>query len=69
VGTFSSFLSSDSSSQVKKHHHHHQQKNPVGGLLLNREFKNENDLKYRLERISSCRHDARIDKHRPIKKK
>lgn len=67
-GHFASCLSSDSSSQVKNHHQQ-QQRKPVGGLFSNEEFKNENDLKYRSERISSCHQDATVDEHRLVNKK
>lgn len=43
------------------HTQHHQQYAPVGGLFFNGELKNENDLKYRLERISSCHQDATVE--------
>lgn len=45
-------------------------KKAVGELPSNGEVvKNENDLKYRLERISSCCQDAAVDEHRPVNKK
>lgn len=38
----------------------------MGELPSNGEVKNENGLKSRLERISSCCQDAAVDEHRPV---